>query len=119
MTLDEDSVVATFSPELLSTSSYDSCLAAAKDQFLPFPVQNEPTASLRTSPQWLQSREPCDMKGDAMKKTTIWKGFWETGAGHGGTQSGATTPPPPMLLSWLSAGCVDGWLCGSCPKALA
>lgn len=53
MILDEDRVVATFSSELLSTSSYDSCLAAAKEQFLPFPVRNEPTASFRTSPQWL------------------------------------------------------------------
>lgn len=47
-------VMATLSSELLNTARYNSCLAAAKEQFLPFPVWNEPTASFRTAPlQWL------------------------------------------------------------------
>ena len=50
---------------LLSTSTYDSCLAAAKEQFLPFPVQSEPPASLGPLDlSGCQSREPCDMERD-------------------------------------------------------
>lgn len=69
MRMSECRVVAMLSSELLSTSRSDSCLAVPKEQFLPFPDQNDPPppASLgRLNLSGCQFRDPCDMKGDLM-----------------------------------------------------